>query len=101
MMLKLAESKLDAVFDVAGQYCHDVVPGAFIALKAGAVLKDLNGQRITEEELGIRISSNPGAKLKYVLACTESLCDELLQLLSERAQDSGHAVQFINTVAPP
>jgi fructose-1,6-bisphosphatase/inositol monophosphatase family enzyme len=43
MMLKVAERTIDAVFEVVGQHPHDVVPGAYIARQAGAIVKDLQG----------------------------------------------------------
>jgi hypothetical protein len=42
-----AAKGIDAVFDVRGQNTHDVVPGAFLAMKAKAVMKNLSN----EEEL--------------------------------------------------
>ena len=81
MMLKLAEGHIDAVFDVEGQLCHDVVPGAYIALKAGAVLKDLDNRDITEDYLAEKLE-NPSAKLRYVLARNRPLAEELVGLLA-------------------
>jgi fructose-1,6-bisphosphatase/inositol monophosphatase family enzyme len=86
MMLKLAEGRIDAVFDVQGQQCHDVIPGAYIALKAGAVLKDL------EEMLAVALE-NPAAKLKYVLASSRPLADEFVQLLSSSGGGQNSAAE--------
>jgi len=48
MMMKLIDghTKIDAVFDLEGQAPHDVVPGVYIAQKAGAVFCDLSGKSI-------------------------------------------------------
>jgi fructose-1,6-bisphosphatase/inositol monophosphatase family enzyme len=81
MMLKLAEGRIDAVLDVQGQQCHDVIPGAYIALKAGAVLKDLENADLTEETLATKLE-NPAAKLKYVLGSNRQLAEELVALLA-------------------
>ena len=86
MMLKLAEGRIDAVFDVQGQQCHDVIPGAYIALKAGAVLRDLEDHDISEETLAAKLE-NPAAKLQYVLASNRQLADELVRLLSNREEE--------------
>ncbi len=94
MMLKLAEGAIDATFDIQGQQCHDVIPGAYIALKAGAVLKDLESHDISEEALAAKLE-NPAAKLQYVLASNRQLADELLRLLPNRekhALTNGEAV---------
>jgi fructose-1,6-bisphosphatase/inositol monophosphatase family enzyme len=88
MMLKLAEGRIDAIFDVEGQVCHDVIPGAYIALKAGAVLKDLDNRDITEEYLAERLE-NPSAKLKYVMARNRPLAEELVRLLARRVPAKG------------
>lgn len=88
MMLNLAEGHVDAVFDVEGQLCHDVIPGAYIALKAGAVLKDLENRDITEEYLAEKLE-NPSAKLKYVLARNRPLAEELVALLAGAVKTAG------------
>jgi|SRR5579863_2233422 len=92
MMLKLAEGHVDAVFDVEGQLCHDVIPGAYIALKAGAVLKDLENRDITEEYLAEKLE-NPSAKLRYVLARNRSLAEELVGLLGSSHSNPSQAAE--------
>jgi fructose-1,6-bisphosphatase/inositol monophosphatase family enzyme len=92
MMVKLANRKkddvgvsivgdIDAVFDLLGQQMHDVVPGAYIAKKAGAFMCDIQGDELTFEELGRRMT-NPKDKLNYVLAATEALAKELAGVLA-------------------
>ena len=57
MLMKLIDkpsthgSGIDVVIDLVGQHAHDVVPGAFIAKKAGATMLNLNGAEITFEKL--------------------------------------------------
>jgi fructose-1,6-bisphosphatase/inositol monophosphatase family enzyme len=82
MMMSLIEGKVDAIVETSGQYCHDVVPGFIIALKAGAYLINLdNGCSIDVDVLG-KMLSQPSCKFRYVLACSEELCKELSDLLS-------------------
>lgn len=65
------------------------MPGAFLAKKAGATVKNLvNGETLGMEDLE-RALLRPAAedsKLKYVIAATSELCDELLPLISPLAQ---------------
>jgi len=79
-MVNLIEGGVDAVVELSGQRCHDVVPGFIIALRAGAVLKDLSNNDLTEEEIVTRLS-DPSKKFKYVLACDKALANELVDLL--------------------
>lgn len=96
MMVKLVDHRvetarnIDAVIEFVGQKPHDAVPGAYIALKAGAIMKnpftlDSTGQpiRITYEELeaGLMHPANDTYDLTYVLAATEELCDEICRNL--------------------
>lgn len=64
---------IDAVLDYNGQKPHDVAPGAYIALKAGAYMLDIDsGSEITIRDLGQRLSQ-PAQDMRYVLAATETL----------------------------
>jgi len=94
MMMKLIDHRIkkarsiDAVFDVNGQKPHDVVPGAYILKKAGATIKNLQGDDINYcdfEELLLKPSST---KLKYVAAATPELAKNLLAILVETGQTS-------------
>lgn len=73
---------IDAVFDVSGQLLHDVIPGAFIAMKAGAYLCDLDKRPIGYEALGALLAT-PKYRMKYVLAATQELAEELCDALRE------------------
>jgi fructose-1,6-bisphosphatase/inositol monophosphatase family enzyme len=82
MMMRLVDGKIDAIIELSGQRCHDVIPGFAIALKAGAYLIDLD----TSRKLSIKdlpaILSRPSNKFKYILACNEPLADEILKALA-------------------
>ncbi|MFN7139409.1 MAG: hypothetical protein ACK4UN_08730 [Limisphaerales bacterium] len=90
MMMKLIDHRaktacgIDVVFDVAGQKPHDVIPGAFIAKKAGVAFKNLKGEDISDTDLETLLLK-PAAvenELKYVLAATEELANSMIKLLS-------------------
>jgi fructose-1,6-bisphosphatase/inositol monophosphatase family enzyme len=82
MMVNLIEGRVDAVVEGVGQKCHDVVPGFVIALRAGAILRDLSNRPITEAELAQSLR-NPQSSFSYVLACNETLAAEIVELLRE------------------
>tara|TARA_R110002167_G_scaffold202616_2_gene406497 strand:+ start:12600 stop:13541 length:942 start_codon:yes stop_codon:yes gene_type:complete len=90
-LCRMVEGKVDLVFDLAGQAAHDVLPGAFIALKAGAVmylLDDFPGEparRLQSNDL-IEFAMRPcsqDTRLKYFVASNETLANEFLQLLTD------------------
>jgi len=80
MMVKIPDRSVDVVFDVFGQEPHDVVPGAYIATQAGAVLTDLDGKTIDLGEVLLK----PREKIRYVLAATDSLAAQLRSLLRKK-----------------
>ena len=81
MMMKLIEGKIDAIVELSGQRCHDIIPGFAIALKAGACLIDLDTSRkLSVNDLPI-ILSKPSNKFKYILGYNEPLAQEILNLL--------------------
>jgi fructose-1,6-bisphosphatase/inositol monophosphatase family enzyme len=78
MMVKIPDRTVDAVFELSGQKAHDVIPGAYIATQAGAVFIDMQGNEIDL----VQALLTPSKKLKYVLAATMSLSQELRTLLA-------------------
>lgn len=93
-LCRMVEGKVDLVFDLAGQAAHDVLPGAFIALKAGAVMFLLNDfpshppRRIYSDDL-VEFAVRPcsqDTRLKYVVASNESLATEFLELVEVALQ---------------
>ena len=82
MMVRLAEGRVHAVLDIHGQKLYDVIPGAYIATKAGAFWGDLEGNEITDDYLRERyLSKGPDERIKYILATSKNLYDELLGFL--------------------
>ena len=84
MMTSLVEGKIDAILDLRGQKCHDAIPGFVIALRAGAVLRDLQGRNISEQMLVAKLAT-PEYKFKYVLARNEVLASQLVELVKSSA----------------
>ena len=84
MMIRMltGNRRIDAVFDLKGQAPHDVVPGAYIALKAGAILRDVDGGPIDLEK-SLLHPSDPKHHLRYILAANLSLAEELQVLLGD------------------
>lgn len=84
MMMRLVDGhkRIDCVFELRGQYAHDAVPGLYIAVKAGALLFDPNGVRITDADLANKLmkpaSNKPEDKLCYLLCATQELGQHLL-----------------------
>jgi len=90
MMMKLIDrqdsdaANIDVVFDCFGQMPHDVVAGAYIARKQGATIINLDTQKeMTNAELerGLLRPGHEESKLRYVIASTRSLANELVPLL--------------------
>jgi fructose-1,6-bisphosphatase/inositol monophosphatase family enzyme len=89
MMMKLIDHRtkeartIDGVFDIEGQMPHDVVPGAFIAMKGGATIKTIDGSDLSFAELEELLLKPAASELKYVLASTEALANAIVQVVSE------------------
>ena len=77
MMLKVANGTLHAVFDLTGPKPHDMVAGAYISLKAGAFIGDVNGDAIEEADLAHSLLQPDKHGPAYILASTRGLYDQL------------------------
>jgi len=82
MMVRMCDDTVDVVFDLNGQSPHDVVPGAYIALKAGAVMGTIDGSPLTEEHLAESLLRPGDSPLKYILAANQEMYLQLSQLLT-------------------
>lgn len=98
MMMNLIDHEIktgkniDAVFDIWGQKPHDVVPGAFLALKAGATVKNLNtrkNMKLEDLEKSLMRPSSKDSKLRYIIASTPQLTRQLSKMLSESIRCQG------------
>jgi hypothetical protein len=83
MMARLANGeKVHAVFEHRGQFPHDAVPGAYIGLKQGAHLLEIDtGKRLTEEMMARSLLTPSGKGLRYVEASSKPLAVELAAAL--------------------
>lgn len=71
---------IDAVFDIRGQQLHDLVPGMFIATKAGAYACSMGGEKIAAQILAKRLMK-PKETMPYILSSTPELAEELRAVL--------------------
>ncbi|BBB64227.1 hypothetical protein UNDKW_5954 (plasmid) [Undibacterium sp. KW1] len=72
---------IDLLFSLRDQFLHDVVPGMFIAMKAGAHAYLLDGTPITYTMLAEKLLQ-PGTRMKYVLSSTPELAKEFLSYIN-------------------
>jgi fructose-1,6-bisphosphatase/inositol monophosphatase family enzyme len=94
MMVKIPDRTVDVAFETLGQRAHDVIPGAYIATQAGAVMTDLNGKPIDLKEALL----SPYGRLTYILAATNSLAGELRTRLSKPTTEGLQRRKHRNTV---
>ncbi len=88
MMCRILEGKADVVFDLAGQAAHDVIPGAFIALKGKAVmyeLPELKGGQVKSVKPDDLVEylyrpCSGDTRIRYVIASHDALAKEFLEL---------------------
>lgn len=76
MLAKLAEGRISGVFEAKGQRPYDCIPGLFIAKKAGAAVRSLDGR-----DLDLGRALKQGKDLTYVAGCNDRLVDDLVGLL--------------------
>jgi fructose-1,6-bisphosphatase/inositol monophosphatase family enzyme len=86
MILKMVDkvakngAGIDAVVDFKGQKAHDIVPGAFLALKAGAEVVEPDGTPITIRRLEEFLLRPNSESLRYVIAVSKELKDNIVKL---------------------
>ncbi len=74
--------KIDVVFNLTGQRPHDVVAGVYLAIKSGAVVRNLETQKdMTIEDLEDKLVKPAKSKLKYIVASNRKLAEEIEPLL--------------------
>lgn len=78
MMVRIPSGAVDAVMAMGDTELHDIMPGAYIALQAGAVLTDLNGNDIDP----ITALTEPKKKLRYILSGSKALAAELKDIFA-------------------
>ena len=65
-------SRMHVVFDACGQAPHDMVPGAFLAVRAGSAMLDLKGNAFDWMTPLLR-PAHRSSRCKYVLGATQEL----------------------------
>jgi fructose-1,6-bisphosphatase/inositol monophosphatase family enzyme len=82
MIDKVAEvgAGIDAVVDFTGQKAHDIVPGAFLAKKAGAHVMDLKGKPISIVQLEELLLKPNSKTLRYIIASSKRLGHKIVEL---------------------
>ncbi len=89
MMMKMIDHRvkhsrgIDAIIELDTQKVHDVVAGAYIAKKAGAIMRRLSGDDITYSDLENALLTPSKEMEPYILASTKDLSTEILSLLNE------------------
>jgi fructose-1,6-bisphosphatase/inositol monophosphatase family enzyme len=82
MLARVARGDVDAVIELVGQKPHDLIPGAFIAMKAGAVFGLVKERRILSQEKLTDLLLTPAlTTVSYIVASTEHLYYEIFDLL--------------------
>ncbi len=78
-------SSIDAVVELKGQQPHDVVPGAFLALKGGAFMRKRDGSSFTIPDLEQMLLRPAAERIAYVLAATNELADDICAAIPWRS----------------
>lgn len=81
MIVRIPSGAVDAVFSHGNTALHDVMPGAYIAVQAGAVFTDLKGVPINL----IDALMSPKTPLRYILSGSKSLTNELVNVFADGA----------------
>jgi len=85
MLAKLADGSMSAVYEPRGHKAHDVVPGAFIAHMAKAVVLDLDGKDLDWRNALKHPDHKDGVgKLAYIAATHEDLARQMLAALPKK-----------------
>lgn len=90
MMMRLIDGikRIDGVLNLTGSAAHDAVPGLYIAQKAGAALRKLGGDPLSDEVLGEKLMkpADKGNRVSYILGSTGEFADKLSALVTESVE---------------
>ncbi len=87
MMVRIPSRKdnpgaVNVVFNLSGSQIYDVMPGAYIAVRSGAVFRD----PLTNKEIDPLVPLlSPKERVRYILSGSRSLADELHGVLSKKS----------------
>lgn len=87
MLARVADGSVDIVLNPGtGQKPHDVIPGLYIATKAGAIALTPEGERLTFDsghlKEALRRPADNNLRLRYVVAATNNLAIQVVRRLS-------------------
>lgn len=74
MLVKVADGQVDAVVELRGQRAHDAVPGLFIAIQAGATVRQPDG-RVLDFSGALRYPARKS--LRYIVTSTSPLFEAI------------------------
>lgn len=83
MLARVLEGYVDVVLEPSGQQPHDMVAGAFIATKGGAVLGTETGAPLSMDVIAEALLRPTDTEVKYILAANPGLLREMADLLQE------------------
>lgn len=81
MLGRLCDGDVDVVLDLAGAHANDWVPGAYMALKAGAFVGTPDGRPFCEHDLAVVLQNTGHTRTPYIVSSSESLYREFCALL--------------------
>jgi fructose-1,6-bisphosphatase/inositol monophosphatase family enzyme len=79
MIVKIPSGAVDAVFSIRGAHVYDVMPAAYIAVKAGAFFSDPTGKPV--DLFAPFLTAN--GPFPYIISGSKSLSKELAEVLSK------------------
>ena len=79
IMLQMVDNEVpvNVIVELCGQHPHDMIPGAYLATKAGAILTDLKGNKIKFEDY---LSKPQVDKIKYILANSKAVYKKFFEI---------------------
>lgn len=83
MLARLADGDIHVVVEPTGQAPHDMVPGAFVAGKAGCQIRTLDNRLLTESMLvdSLLRPAHSDSRLKYVAGSNKKVLRDLFSVL--------------------
>ena len=84
----LCAAGIDVVFEPSGQQAHDVVAGAFLALKHGAVMLSPDGKPMGIKDLEDALMHPNHTRMEYVIARNATLAEQMVAALGHKARKS-------------
>lgn len=80
LMVRLADGAFDLVIEPSGQQPHDMSAGAYIAVKAGCPIGDVEGQTLELRQIAEALLRPADTRVAYILAANDMLLAEIAPL---------------------